>query len=105
MARRFVPTGVEGLDDILGGGFPRKSLITLAGCPGTGKTVFSAQFLYRGCRDYGENGVYASFAESKDAFYENMANFGFDFKKLEAKGKFRFLELSTVKEKGLPVVV
>ncbi|MCX8154023.1 MAG: hypothetical protein N3E52_06290 [Candidatus Bathyarchaeota archaeon] len=96
---------MKALDIVLGGGFPRKSLIVLAGSPGTGKTIFSAQFLYRGCVVHGEKGVYASFAESKNAFYENMAEFGFDFEKLEAAGKFRFLELSTVKEKALPTVI
>ncbi|MGB9960056.1 MAG: ATPase domain-containing protein [Candidatus Bathyarchaeales archaeon] len=105
MERQLVPSGVEGLDVVLGGGFPRKSLIVLAGCPGVGKTVFSAQFLYRGCLDYGDKGVYVSFAESRDAFYENMEGFGFDFKNLEENGKFRFLDLLIVKDEGVPTVI
>ncbi|MBS7636587.1 AAA family ATPase [Candidatus Bathyarchaeota archaeon] len=105
MERRVVPTGVEGLDVVLGGGFPEKRLIVLAGCPGVGKTIFSAHFLYRGCVDCGDEGVYVSFAESKEAFYENMEDFGLDFKKLETKGKFRFLDLLTVKEEGVPAVI
>lgn len=60
-----VPTGIEGLDPSIEGGFPRGSLILLAGNPGTGKTVFGAQFLYRGASVYGEPGVYVSFAESR----------------------------------------
>ncbi|MEM3798329.1 MAG: ATPase domain-containing protein, partial [Candidatus Bathyarchaeia archaeon] len=64
LRKRLVPTGVEGLDAVLGGGFPKNSLIVLVGCPGSGKTIFSAQFLYRGCVDYGDKGVYVSFAES-----------------------------------------
>jgi len=43
-----VPTGISGLDEVLGGGFPRGSLVILAGNPGTGKTIFSATFLYNG---------------------------------------------------------
>ncbi|MEM3703344.1 MAG: ATPase domain-containing protein [Candidatus Bathyarchaeia archaeon] len=101
MKRQLVPSGVEGLDVVLGGGFPRGSLIVLAGCPGVGKTVFSAQFLYRGCLNYGDKGVYVSFAESKDVFYENMGGFGFNFKKIEESGKFRFLDLLTVKDEGV----
>jgi predicted ATP-dependent serine protease len=92
LMERFVPTGVEGLDNILGGGFPSGSLIVLAGCPGTGKTIFSAQFLHHGCVNYGESGVYASFAESKEVFYENMESLGFYFRKLEEEGKFRTLK-------------
>ena len=105
MAGRFIPTGVEGLDSVLGGGFPRGGLIVLAGCPGTGKTIFSAQFLYRGCADYGESGVYASFAESREVFLENMKALGCDFERLEGEGKFRFLDLLTVKEENVPHIV
>src|SRR5439155_318949 len=46
-----VSTGVPGLDDMLEGGFPAGSLITLAGRPGTGKTIFGSQFLYQRARD------------------------------------------------------
>ncbi|MEM3091008.1 MAG: ATPase domain-containing protein, partial [Candidatus Bathyarchaeia archaeon] len=105
MNRQFISTGVEGLDAVLGGGFPRGSLILLAGNPGTGKTVFSAQFLYRGAVDSGEKGVYVSFAESRETFFENMRGFGFDFEKLEREGRFRFLDLLTVKEHGVPSVL
>jgi archaellum biogenesis ATPase FlaH len=37
----FDPSGDEVLDDALGGGFPKWSLILVAGEPGTGKTVFA----------------------------------------------------------------
>ncbi|MEM2281917.1 MAG: ATPase domain-containing protein, partial [Candidatus Bathyarchaeia archaeon] len=105
MSGRFISTGVEGLDAVLGGGFPRDSLIILAGNPGTGKTVFSAQFLYRGAVDYNEKGLYVSFAESRETFFENMRGFGFDFEKLERDGKFRFLDLLTVKEQAVPSIL
>lgn len=97
MAGRSVPTGIKGLDNVLGGGFPRNSIIIVAGNPGTGKTIFSAQFIYCGATEYGENGVYVSFAESRESFIENMKQFGFDFEKLESEGKFRYLDFLTVK--------
>ncbi len=98
---RLVPSGIDGLDELLGGGLPRRGLIVLAGNPGTGKTIFSAQFLYRGAVDYGERGVYVSFAEDKEQFYSNMKAFGFDFEKLERDGTFSFLDMLTVKEEGV----
>jgi circadian clock protein KaiC len=105
LVKQLISTGVDGLDAVLEGGFPKNSLIILAGNPGTGKTNFSAQFLYRGCVDYGEKGVYVSFAESKEAFYENMKGFGYDFKNLERKGMFRFLDMLTVKEPAVPTIL
>ncbi len=64
-----VKTGIEGFDQLTGGGFPRNSLILLCGNAGTGKTIFSAHFLYYGAANMLENGVYVSFGESRDAFY------------------------------------
>ncbi|MBS7639786.1 MAG: ATPase domain-containing protein [Candidatus Bathyarchaeia archaeon] len=99
------PSGIEGLDEIIGGGFPRGSLIILAGNPGVGKTIFSASFLYRGIVDYGERGVYVSFAENREAFFSNMRAFGFNFEELEKVGKFRFLDLITAREEAAPAIM
>ena len=102
---RVVSTGVEELDSVLGGGFPKGSLIVLAGSPGTGKTVFSARFLYHGAVNCGEKGIYVSLCEGKEIFMENMRGFGFDFEKLERGGMFRFLDMLTVKEKGISTIL
>jgi len=93
-----VSTGVDALDKVIEGGFPQGSLILVAGNPGTGKTVFSARFLHRGVVDYGENGVYVNFSESRETFYKNMKSFGFDFEHLERDGKFHYLSMLAVRE-------
>lgn len=100
MGEPFVSSGVEGLDYILGG-FPKGSLIILAGNPGTGKTILSAKFLYRGAVEYNESGVYFSSSESKEMFIKYMKTYGFDFEKLEKEGKFYFLDFIAMKEKLL----
>lgn len=82
-----------------GGGFIRGTLVLLAGNPGTGKTTFSAKFLYEGAVQYDEPGIYVSFAESKSKFYAYMRGLGMDFSKLEEEGKFRFLTMPTVVDK------
>jgi circadian clock protein KaiC len=41
-----IPTGVPGLDDILGGGLPEFSFNIIAGAPGTGKTTLAHQFMF-----------------------------------------------------------
>ena len=98
-------TGIDGLDVVVEGGFPRGSLILVAGNPGTGKTVFSAQFIYRGAVDYGENGVYVSFAEGKKSFIDYMRRFGMDFERLEREGKVKILDMVTVTEKAVSDVL
>jgi circadian clock protein KaiC len=52
-----VSTGVAGLDEMLGGGFPAGHVILVTGLPGTGKTCLGLQFLLEGARR-GEPGVF-----------------------------------------------
>ena len=41
-----LPTGVRGLDDILGGGIPEFSFNIIAGPPGSGKTTLAHQIIF-----------------------------------------------------------
>src|SRR5438552_8317976 len=43
---RKIPTGVRGLDEILGGGLPEFSFNIIAGAPGCGKTTMAHQFVF-----------------------------------------------------------
>lgn len=92
------PTGINGLDEMVEGGFPRGSMILLAGSPGSGKTIASAHFLHHGAKNLNENGIYLSFAERREFFIDNMKKFGFDFATLEEQGRFKFLDLLTTRE-------
>ena len=58
-------TGVEGLDEILGGGLTRNRVYLLEGTPGTGKTTFALRFLMEGSR-YGERGLYITLSETAE---------------------------------------
>jgi len=97
-------TGISGLDDMLEGGFPVGSLITLAGRPGTGKTIFASQFLYQGAREAAEPGMYVSMLEGRKAYFRNMTRLGLDLPPLEKKNLFRFLEMPTLSAEGLPAI-
>lgn len=100
-----VSTGIDGLDAILNGGFPRGSLILLAGNPGTGKTAFSMQFIVRGA-ELGETGVYVSFAEGRETLLENFSShLGVDLASLEAEGKLRILDLVAMREDSMSAIL
>ena len=57
-------TGVAGLDEILGGGFPTNHIYLIDGEPGTGKTTLGLQFLIEGAK-HGERGLYVTLSESR----------------------------------------
>src|SRR5438132_11570987 len=62
-----VPTGIKGLDELLGGGFPDGRCILIVGSPGSGKMTFSLQYLFHGAM-LGETGLYVSLDEHPDHF-------------------------------------
>jgi circadian clock protein KaiC len=72
---RRATTGIEGLDYILGGGFPINRMYLLEGDPGAGKTTLALQFLLEGAR-HGEPGVYATLSETEEELRDVAASHG-----------------------------
>jgi circadian clock protein KaiC len=95
------PSGTVELDRILGGGFPLRSLVLLSGNPGCGKTIMATRFLYDGATERGEKGVYVSFAENREDYYNNMMQFDMNMKTLEGKGLFKFLDYPAMSKTGM----
>ena len=96
-----VPTGIDGLDALIEGGFLRGDVILVAGGTGSGKTIFSTQFIYNGATQYGEKGVYTTFEEDAKTLRRNMLNFGFDLERLERQGAIKIIDLEALKGEGL----
>ncbi|MFH1126572.1 MAG: ATPase domain-containing protein [archaeon] len=72
-----IKTNITGLDDILNGGIPEGNEILIAGPTGSGKTILSLEFLYRGALN-GERGIYISFEEDEKAIVRNVTEIGMD---------------------------
>jgi KaiC/GvpD/RAD55 family RecA-like ATPase len=85
------PTGVLGLDEIIEGGLKKDSVTLVGGSAGSGKSIFAMQFIVNGIQQFNEPGVYVTFEEDKDEFYEDMLRFGWDLAELERQGKFAFI--------------
>ncbi len=80
-------TGIQGLDEITGGGLPRGRPTLVSGGAGSGKTLFGLEFLVRGATQFGEPGVFMSFEESIPDLTKNVASLGFDLDGLVADKK------------------
>jgi len=98
------PTGVDGLDEITDGGFPKGRPTLICGGAGCGKTLLSMQFLIKGITDYNEPGVFMSFEEPSDDLTLNVKSLGFDLEKLKAEKKLVVdhvrVERSEIEEAG-----
>jgi circadian clock protein KaiC len=81
------PTGIQGLDEITGGGLPRGRPTLVCGNAGCGKTLLAMEFVVRGATRYGEPGVFVAFEETRDELMQNVASLGFVLGDLEAQGK------------------
>ncbi len=98
------PTGIQGLDELTGGGLPQGRPTLLCGSAGCGKTLLAMEFLVRGAVDYGEPGVFMAFEENTVELAKNFASLGHDLNALVAQKKlvleFVHIERSEIEETG-----
>jgi circadian clock protein KaiC len=80
-----VPTGIQGLDEVTGGGLPRGRPTLVCGAAGSGKTVLATEFLVRGVTEFGEPGVLVTFEENLEDLTSDVASLGFDLPGLIAR--------------------
>ena len=81
------PTGIDGLDDITGGGFPEGRPTLVCGSAGCGKTLLAMEFLVRGAVAFDEPGVFVAFEETAPELAANVRSLGFDLESLAAADK------------------
>ena len=98
------PTGIQGLDEITGGGLPRGRPTLLCGSAGSGKTMLAAEFLVNGALQYGEPGVFMMFEESAEELAQNLRSLGVDIDKLQKQKKIAVdhvhIERNEIQETG-----
>jgi KaiC/GvpD/RAD55 family RecA-like ATPase len=87
-----VPTGIRGLDEMLGGGFPMGHVVLVTGLPGTGKTCFGLQFLLAGSA-LGEKGVFLSLEEDAPQLMESGRRFGWPVDEAVGSGHLKIIRL------------
>ena len=92
-----VPTGIKGLDELLGGGFPEGRCILVVGSPGSGKTTFAIQYLYQGA-GLGETGLYVTLDEHPEHVKQNLKSYNWDIDDMEKKGKLLIMDASGLRK-------
>ena len=97
-------TGVQGLDEITGGGLPQGRPTLVCGSAGCGKTLLATEFLVRGATQFGEPGVFMAFEETPEELTQNVRSLGFDLDKLVRQKKllldFVRVERNEIEETG-----
>ena len=88
------PSGIEGLDELLGGGLPGGRSILVSGRCGTGKTTLAIQFLANGILKYGEPGILVTLEQHADELRDDALHYGIDLRKFEEEGKLILIDTS-----------
>jgi len=83
------PTGISGVDEITNGGLPEGRPTLICGEAGSGKTLFSVEFIVRGATEYNEPGVFIAFEEKAAELAMNVASIGFDLEKLQKENRIK----------------
>jgi circadian clock protein KaiC len=97
-------TGILGLDEITGGGLPKNRPTLICGSAGSGKTLFSIEFIVRGATEFNEPGVFMAFEEKAEELTINTTSLGFDLDKLQSDKLVKLdhvhIERSEIEETG-----
>jgi KaiC/GvpD/RAD55 family RecA-like ATPase len=90
-----ITSGIPGLDNMIGGGFPVPSTLLLAGDPGVGKTTMSLQFLFHGA-SHGETSIYmTAISEPTWVVQKFLSEFSFYDQDLLDSEKVIFVDLGS----------
>ncbi len=95
MSLNIKPTGIESLDELLGGGVPAGWFVVMRGGAGVGKTTLGVQFLLEGILKFHEPGLLVTFNEPFLALDAIMRNFGWDLSSLQQMGELTVLDFSS----------
>ena len=87
-----VKTGIDGFDELIQGGFPKGSSIMVSGAPGTGKSIFGLEYIYKGAEN-GERGVYVSLLQKISELLKQSGVFGWDFTQFLRDNTVEMLEV------------
>ncbi|MFB6093885.1 MAG: KaiC domain-containing protein [Halanaeroarchaeum sp.] len=90
-----IELGIEGLDEMIRGGVPERSLIVAVGGAGTGKTTFGIQFLAEALEN-DERGVFITLEESHDRILQSAEEKGWAFERHESEGDLAIIDLDPV---------
>lgn len=87
------PTGINGFDQLTGGGLPHGRTTVLVGGPGSGKTIFGLQFLVHGAANGREPGIFVAFEETAQRIAANARSFGWKLDELLDGGKLFLMDV------------
>lgn len=92
-----VPTGIEGFDVLVEGGFPRRTINLISGPAGSGKSLFALHYCLTGASRFGEPAMYLVLEETQENVERGMKRFGMASDELKRQGLFFLIDLGELR--------
>jgi KaiC/GvpD/RAD55 family RecA-like ATPase len=96
MENKKIPTFVEGLDEILGGGLPVGHVVLLSGLPGTMKSTLSYAILYNNARERQAKVLYVTLEQTRKSLEDQMSSMGFDLESV--RGDVHLVDVGAIQK-------
>ena len=98
MEIKKIPTYVDGLDDVLGGGLPAGHVVLVSGLPGTMKSTLAYAILHNSAVQRHTKAMYVTLEQSRNSLLAQMAAMGFDTEGV--RGDVHLLDVGAI-QKGM----
>ncbi|MFH5799888.1 KaiC domain-containing protein [Haladaptatus sp. CMAA 1911] len=90
-----IDIGIDGLDSMIQGGVPERTLMVAIGGAGTGKTTFGLQFLNHALSN-GESAVYVTLEESHERIVDSATEKGWPYDEYIEEGRLAVVDLDPI---------
>ncbi|WP_277553526.1 KaiC domain-containing protein [Halobaculum limi] len=90
-----IDVGIEGLDEMILGGIPERSLMAVIGSAGTGKTTFGLQFLNETLEN-GGNAVYITLEETEEAILSTAEEKGWEYRRYADEDRLAVIAMDPI---------
>jgi circadian clock protein KaiC len=85
-------SGIEELDNLVGGSLDYGTSTLIIGPSGSGKSTLAMQFIHAGL-ERGEQGFFISFDETESVFFRRAAGLGLNLMRFQEEGSFTFKQV------------
>ncbi|MBT3772076.1 MAG: AAA family ATPase [Euryarchaeota archaeon] len=89
-----IATYVEGLDERMQGGIPRKHIVLVAGSSGSMKSTLTFSMLYNSVLNDNTSGIYVTLEQGKESLQSHMAGMGMNIDDPRVRNRIAIIDLA-----------
>ena len=92
-----IPTHIEGLDENMQGGIPKKHICIVAGASGAMKSSLTFSLLYNSVLYGDTSGIYVTLEQGKESLKSHMSNMGMNVEDARVRNRIAIIDLADLR--------